>query len=92
MTFGQLIRKHRKDRKLSLAEAAKYMQVSPSHLLYIERGSTKKPKMETLYKIISFYGLPVDATCELAGRIPMDVYYKILNNPHLVPIIRSMEV
>jgi len=92
MTFSALIKKCRKDRKLSLAEAAKHMRVSPSHLHYIECGKTEKPKMETLYKIITFYGLPIDDACILAGRVPMDVYYKVLNNPRLFNAIRNMEV
>lgn len=92
MKFGELIRKCRKDRRLSIAEAAKFMRVSQSHLHYIECGKTEKPKMETLYKIITFYGLPIDETCKLAKRIPMDVYYKVLNNPHLFTVIRDMEV
>lgn len=89
MKFGEYIKKQRKDRKLSIAEAAKFIKISPSHLLYIERNDTKKPKMETLYKIITFYGLPVDEACAMAGRVPMDVYYKVLNNPALNKIIRE---
>jgi transcriptional regulator with XRE-family HTH domain len=92
MTLGELIKKCRKDRKLSISEAALRMRVSSSHLHYIECGKTEKPKMETLYKIIVFYGLPVDETCKLAGRVPMDVYYKILNNPRLFATIRNMDV
>lgn len=92
MTLGEIVKKHRKNRGLSLKDAAKYMRVSQSHLHYIETGKTVKPKMETLYKIISFYALPVDETCRMAGRVPMDVFYKILNNPQLVEVIRSYEV
>lgn len=89
MKFGEYIKKQRKDRKLSLKEAARFIKISQSHLLYIETGKTEKPKMDTLYKIITFYGLPVDEACAMAGRVPMDVYYKVLNNPALNKIIRD---
>lgn len=79
----------RKSRGLSIKSAADYMKISQSHLHYIECGKTEKPKMETLYKLISFYGLPVDETCLAAKRVPMDVYYKVLNNPDLFSIIRA---
>lgn len=92
MTFADLIKKHRKNRKLSLNAAAKLMGIGVSHLHYLEKGATKKPKMETLYKIMVFYGLDVDATCREVQRIPMDVYYKIVNNPDLVKVIRDLEV
>lgn len=90
MKFGQFIKKQRKDRRLSLKEAAKYIKISPSHLHYIECGDTERPKMETLYKIIAFYGLPVDEACKMAGHVPMDVYYKILNNPELNNVVRGL--
>lgn len=89
MDFADVIKKERKSRKLSLNAAADAMKISPSHLHYIECGKTVKPKMETLYRIIVFYGLPVDETCDLVKRIPMDVYYKIVNNPSLVKVIRN---
>ena len=91
MNFGELIKKSRKERRLSLKLAAQYMGICQSHLHYIECGKVTKPKMETLYRIISFYGLPVDGTCEMVKRIPMDVYYKIVNNPDLIPIIRNLK-
>ena len=92
MTFAETIKKHRKNRKLSINSAAKLIGIGASHLHYLESGATKKPKMETLYKIMVFYGLPVDETCREVQRIPMDVYYKIINNPDLVGIIRNLEV
>jgi transcriptional regulator with XRE-family HTH domain len=92
MQFGKTIKKQRKDRGLSIKEAADLMKISQSHLHYIELGKIEKPKMETLYKLICFYGLPVDDTCQAAKRVPMDVYYKIANNRHLWNHIRTIEV
>ncbi len=92
MKFGESIKKQRKSRGFSLKEAADLMKISQSHLHYIELGMIEKPKMETLYKIISFYGLPVDDTCQAAKRVPMDVYYKIANNRHLWNYIRNLEI
>ncbi len=92
MQFGKTIKKQRKDRGLSIKEAADLMKISQSHLHYLELGKIEKPKMETLYKLIVFYGLPVDDTCQAAKRVPMDVYYKVANNRHLWEIIRNIEV
>lgn len=46
MTFGQLLRKHRKDAGLSLREFSKQAGIDPSNISRIENGKQKPPRKE----------------------------------------------
>lgn len=88
--FGKYIRGLRGE--MTLREAGEALKMPFGMIACIERGEPVKIGMDFLYAAAELYGVSVDDMCEQAQRIPQDVFYKIVDNFHLVPIIRNMEV
>ena len=57
--FGKRLRKHRKDRKLTLDQMAELVELSPNYLDDIERGK-KFPGTETLIRIVNVLDISAD--------------------------------
>lgn len=57
--FGKRLRKHRKDRKLTLDQMAELVELSPNYLGDIERGK-KFPGTETLIQIVNVLDISAD--------------------------------
>ncbi len=55
----------------------------------LESGKAVRPKLELLYKLAAFYNFPSDTLIAEAGKIPEDVYWKIVYNPDLLSVIRG---
>lgn len=89
--FGKMIRKSRQDMGLNIRIAASKIGISYAYLSKLETGICQKPKMDILYKIVDFYALPLDKACIAAQRVPKDVFYKIINHPELIHVIREYE-
>ena len=87
--LDKIFKKGREQSGLTLRKAAKNIGLSPSYLHDIEQGKAEKLKMKYIYAAANVYGVEVDDLCAAAGRIPQDIFYKILRCPELVKIIRS---
>jgi len=94
-TFGEYIRQKRRKKDVTLIIAAAELGISTSQLHYIERGKANeivRPKMDILKKLAAYYGLPEDEVVIKGGRIPTDIYFKIVNNLELLNVIKNYEV
>jgi transcriptional regulator with XRE-family HTH domain len=88
--FGKYLRKLRG--KMPLRAAAEFLRTPFGMIACIERGEPVKISMDFLDIVAKFYGVDIDEVCGHAQRIPQDVYWKIVNNPQLVEVIRNLEV
>ncbi|ADU29906.1 helix-turn-helix domain-containing protein [Evansella cellulosilytica] len=57
--IGEIIRKKRKERGISLSELSRMTGVSKSYLSYIERGMKKNPSIEVIKRIFHSLNLPI---------------------------------
>lgn len=90
--LGNILNEARTARGWSLVEAGEKLGISKSQVHNLEQGYIARPKMELLEKIASVYGLPYDEVVIMGGRLPKDVYYKIVYNPELIKLIRDLKV
>lgn len=90
-TLAELTKKARYDKRVAINVAAKEIGIAQSHLHAIEKGKKLKPKMDILYRIAEYYGIPSDKVCLSAERVPSDIFYKIVANQELLQIIRNYE-
>jgi len=88
-TLAELTKKARYNKRVAINIAAKALKIAPSHLHVIETGKKPRPKMDIIYKIAEYYGVPLDKVCLSAERIPKDIFYKIIANQELLQIIRN---
>lgn len=92
MKLSQRLREARKNKGLTLKDVARRCEVSIAYIGQLETDKAFRPKIELLYKLASYYDIPSDLLINEAGKIPQDIYWKIVNNPHLVQVIRNLEV
>lgn len=90
MKLSQKLKKSRKNKGLTLKDVGRRCGVSLQYLSQLENDKAFRPKLQLLYKLAVYYDIPSDDLIALAGKIPEDVYWKIVNNPRLVPLIREM--
>lgn len=78
MVVGEKIRQIRRKRKLSLEELARRAQISKSYLWQMEKGRSKRPSAEILYRlatalgttIADLLGLEIRFSAEGVGQLP----------------------
>lgn len=85
--FGRYLRKLRGD--VPLRAASEFLKIPFGMIACIERGEPVKISMDFLYNAAEFYGVEVDDMCEMAQRIPQDIFYKIVDNRKLWKHIRA---
>lgn len=90
-TIGQLLRKARRDRDLTIYEVALRIDTSTTNLYCIERNKRDSINPELLYKLAVYYNLSSDVVFITAGMIPKDITDKILRSPQLLEVIRQLE-
>ena len=90
-TFGSIIKRGREHLGISLEKASQQLNISPSYLSDFENERARKIKMDFLYQCAEFYGLNVDELCISANKIPKDIYFKVLEHPHLFEKIREIK-
>ena len=89
MSLAKIMTEARKSKGLKLREVAQFTKLKVANISAIENGRIPRPKMETLYKLIVFYGIDFDKTCIAAQRVPQDCFYKIIHHPELLSVIRN---
>ena len=72
--FGKRLRKHRKDRKLTLDQMAELVELSPNYLGDIERGK-KFPGTETLIRIVNVLDISADELLKQPQTITLPFVY-----------------
>lgn len=92
MKLSQRLRESRKNKGLTLKDVSRRCKVSVPYLAQLETDKAFRPKLELLYKLAVYYDIPSDVLINEAQKIPEDVYWKIVNNPKLVEVIRDIEV
>lgn len=92
MSLGKLIRQRRESLGLSIAKAAKRLGIAGSHLHGIESGRILRPKIDLLLNMSILYDIPSDEITILAGKIPTDVYWMIVDNPMWLSVIREKKI
>ncbi len=69
MSFGELLKKLRKEKKLTLNRLAELADLSPSYLSRIERGKRNVPNARVLKKLAPHLGLTPQEIMVAAGYI-----------------------
>lgn len=87
--FGEYMRKQRVAKDLTLREVSKETKIGVTLLHYIERGKIERPKMQDLKTLAAYYGLPEDDVILKGGRLPSEVYFRILKHPELINVIKN---
>ncbi|MFA9559366.1 helix-turn-helix domain-containing protein [Evansella sp. AB-rgal1] len=57
--IGDIIRRRRKEKGISLSELSRMTGVSKSYLSYIERGMKKNPSIDVIKRIFHSLNLPI---------------------------------
>lgn len=91
MKLSQRLRSLRKSKGLTLQDVSRRCDVSIAYLAQLETDKAFRPKMALLYKLATYYDFPSDSLINEARKIPEDVYWKIVENPDLIPIIRNLK-
>lgn len=92
MNLADYVKSLRVKRGYTLSYVCSRIGISISHLHDIENGNQKRPKLDVLRSISDFYNVDEDNLISLAQKIPRDVYWKIVNNPQLIQMIRECDV
>ena len=91
MKLSQRLKELRKTNGLTLSDVARRCECSFQYISHLENDRAFRPKIELLYKLAAYYNFPSDVLINEAGKIPQDVYWHIVNNPSLVPVIRNLK-
>jgi transcriptional regulator with XRE-family HTH domain len=79
----------RKQKGVTLETASRAVKCSFQHLCKLEKDKAYRPKMQLLENLCAYYEISQDILIIEAGKIPADVYWKVVNNPQLLKIIRE---
>ncbi len=89
--FGNLVRKERKNKDISLRKFAEMMGVSPTYISLLERGELNPPSEELTIKIADSLSLDRDYLLGKAGKVSSDIINIIISNPiYFADQIRSL--
>ncbi len=97
MMFGDHLRDVRKrlrqeDRRYSLRQVAKRIDVEPSYLSKIERGEVAPPSEATTVKLAKELGQDPDVLLAMAGKVSSDLQEIIRKRPELfAELIRQLK-
>ena len=72
-TFGEVVRRRRLARGLSLRRLAHLLGVSPTYLSLVERGKAAPPTAARVARMAQLLDESADALIALAGRMPEDL-------------------
>lgn len=92
MKLSQRLRESRKNKGLTLKDVSRRCDISVSYIAQLETDKAFRPKIELLYKLAAYYDICSDMLINEAGKIPQDAYWKVVNHPTLVDVIRDAEV
>ena len=100
MTFGACLRSIRSERKISLRQLAREVQITPTYLSDLERGNNHPPDKELLKKLIFALDLQhdeeawqtlLDLAAQERNDLPADIKDGLMNNRPLQMLIRKIQ-
>lgn len=68
--FGEIIKRIRTDKDLTLKAAAELTGIAEAYLWQLENGERKSPRPETIKKLADGYGVPAQHLLSCAGYLP----------------------
>lgn len=87
----EMLKSHRAKGKFTLTRVAKEVGISVTYLRDLEKGNLKRPKLKVLHGLAAFYGINSDDLVIASRKVPQDVYWKIIDHPHLLETIRNLK-
>lgn len=87
-TFGQRIKRARREQKLTQRELAKRVNVNFTYLSKIENGDMPPPSEEKIYKLAENLNIHPDELFILAHRLS-DELVDLAARPHMPTILRA---
>ncbi len=85
MSFGQMLREKRLEKKISLRRFAKLSGVSPTYLSQVEQCNVMPPTADRVKRMAELLGEDTDEWITLAGRVPEDLPGIIQKQPKEIP-------
>lgn len=86
--LGQLLRELREERGESLRAAAKSLEIDPSYLSKVERGT--KPLPERLRpRLAAYYDTSPEELAIAEGLVPADIATLLLKHPEVIDELRK---
>jgi HTH-type transcriptional regulator, competence development regulator len=89
MTFGEHIRRWRKERGVGLRRFAMAIGVSPTFVSRMERSLGALPSEATIHKMAVYFDKNPDELLALADKVASDVLAVIIREPAYVRFIRG---
>ena len=90
MTFGDIIKSKRIEKKMGLREFSKKVELSPSFVCLLENGKTKPPKESNITKIAEVLDIDKDLLLAKANKVPIDILNILISNyRHYYNLIRK---
>lgn len=89
--FGEILKKERLARKLSLRQLAKIFDISSSALGNYERGE-RQPDAELLIKVAEYFNTSVDYILGISTTRKLDTQYLIAHDKEMFEAMRSLEL
>lgn len=84
-TFGQVLRKARLAKGITLRKFAEQVGVSPTYLSQVEQDNVDPPTAERVHTMATLLGANADEWTALAGRVPEDLPGIIQKEPTAMP-------
>jgi len=88
-SFGEAIRRSRKETGVSLRKLARMAEISPAYLSKLERGLLPPPSEEFINSISSALEVDSDWLLAKAGKVATDVIKAIVSDPAIINSIRG---
>lgn len=92
MSIAKILKEARNKKDETLDRVSKIVGISTSYIHDLENGNALRPKIAVLSILADYYGLDRDKLIIASGKIPSDVYFKIVNNPQLLEVVRNYSI
>jgi transcriptional regulator with XRE-family HTH domain len=91
ITFGQLLRKHRRAAKLSQEELAKKGGVDFTYVSKLENDRVRPPSEETIVRFCKALKIDSDEFLFAAHRVPADIGSAMVSSKSALQFLRTAE-
>jgi transcriptional regulator with XRE-family HTH domain len=92
MLLAKILRDARKQSGDTLDKVCQRIEISNTYLSDLETGKAIRPKLSIISSLADYYGIDKDVLIVSSGKIPQDVYFKIVNNPQLLSVVRNFKL
>ncbi|MEK5205197.1 helix-turn-helix domain-containing protein [Bacillus sp. FSL R10-2789] len=88
--LGERIRELRKEKKVSLSEVGKTVNLSHNFLSEVERGK-KEPSYNTLRTLSCYFGIDEDELFEIIDKVPLRAMELVEEHPELQKLLSQVK-